>query len=518
MTIKKDLIKNHNIKFNTQTDSEVIVQLISFNYSIVQDVKKAIELSLFKLKGTWSLVIMSKYENNKLYCATHGSPLLVGFSNDFIMISSEQTGFYTFVDNYICLENNDLVVLEKNNNIIEFNDIHKYNIKQVNIDLTYSKLSHEPYPYWMIKEIYEQSDSAIRALGQDSHISTNLSEHVLNIERILDHSNVKLDSLQYHINSLKNIDNLILLGCGTSLHAGNYSIKTIKTISGFNTVQIFDASEFTSLDIPLFGKTGLILLSQSGETKDLHRCITIAKNYNLFMIGVINVVDSLIAREVTCCVYLNAGREVAVASTKSFMSQVIVLHLIAIWFSQIRNINELNRINIIDSLTKLPYDIKNTTNLVHASCKNIASILYNKKNIFILGKHSSEFIAKEGALKIKEVGYINTDGYSSSSLKHGGYAIIEKDFPIIIISPNDDNFSKNNIIIEEIKSRNAFIIGISDSQLNEMCDIFIKIPTNNTFSSLLSVIPLQLISYEIALIKKHNPDYPRNLSKCVSTD
>lgn len=504
MNLKEELIRDHHIEFQSQTDTEVIVQLLSVYYDKLKNLKEAIKLTLSRLEGTWGLVILCKDEPNKLYCARHGSPLLIGFCDDYMMISSEQSGFCKFVNNYICLKNNDLIVLEKNddNGKIDMSNIHEYEFREITIGST--EISPYPYKHWTIKEIYEQYEASLRAMGMGG--------------RIYNEKQVKLGGLNSYINYLKNIDHLIVLGCGTSYNAGYHSLNIFKQISGFDTVQIFDAAEFTQYDIPKNGKTALLMLSQSGETKDLHRCIEFGKDKGLFMVGVINVVDSLIAREVNCGVYLNAGREVGVASTKAFTSQVIVLYLIAIWFAQIRLINEVKRYKIIEDLRRLPLDIKNTIHNTHHICKEIAKYLLNQQSVFILGKGKSESIAKEGALKIKEIGYIHAESYSSSSLKHGPYSLIIEGTPIIIISPNDEHFKRNNNIIEETSSRFGYIIGISDKKLNNKCSIQIKIPSNNTFTSMLATIPLQLIAYELALLKGHNSDFPRNLSKCVSTD
>jgi len=500
--LKQDLINNFNITFNSQTDSEVIVNLISVYYNQTKNVYDAIKLTLSKLEGTWGLVILSTETPDRIYCARHGSPLLIGLCDNYAMISSEQSGFFKFVKNYICLEDNDIIILKKNNDKVEFINNKQYEIKNINIDI--GSTTPSPYKHWTLKEINEQPDSCLRAVGMGG--------------RIINEMEVKLGGLINHKDYLIDTTNLILLGCGTSYHAGLYALSVFKEISGFNTVQLYDGAEFNKFDIPTIGKTSLILLSQSGETKDLHHCIKIAKENNLYMIGVVNVVDSLIAREVDCGVYLNAGREVAVASTKAFTSQVIVLYLIALWFSQIRNINLSKRVKIINSLHRLPIDIKNTIDMVDTICDKIASYLLNKNNLFILGKGISYSVAKEGSLKIKEIGYIHAEGYSSSALKHGPYSLIEDGTPIILINPNDEYFNKNNGIAEEVKSRNAYLIGISDIKLNKKYDITIEIPKNNIFCPLLANIPLQLIAYKLACLKNINPDQPRNLAKTVTVD
>ena len=447
--LKKELIGNYDITFNSETDTEVIVNLISVYYDQTNDVRCAIEKALSRLEGTWGLVIIYKNDPTKLYCARHGSPLLVGFGDNCTFISSEQSGFCKYAKKYICLNNHDIVIIEKGKN--GFENMQNYGIREVALNANIN-LTPDPYNHWTIKEIYEQYESSYRALGYSG--------------RIVNNKYVKLGGLHDHEDFLKTVDNLILLGCGTSYNSGLYIIGKMKEISGFNTVNIFDGADFSIYDIPKNGKTALLLISQSGETKDLHRCLDIAKEYGIFTIGVINVVDSLIAREVNCGVYLNASPELGVASTKAFTSQIIVLHLIAVWFAQIRNINELNRQEIIKDLVKLPIDIKNTIESSHNMCKDIAKYLLNKNSLFILGKGNCESVAKEGALKIKEIGYLHAEGYSSSSLKHGTYALITDNFPIIMNIPNDIHLTRNIGIANELLFRNTFLICVSDIDID----------------------------------------------------
>jgi len=297
-----------------------------------------------------------------------------------------------------------------------------------------------------------------------------------------------------------------------------YCLNVFKRLCNFNTVQLYDASEFTEYDIPQnHNKVALVMLSQSGETRDLYKIVELAKEKGIMMIGIVNVVDSLIAREVTCGIYLNAGREVAVASTKCFSSQVIVLNLLALFFSQIQNINRFKRSNIIMELRTLPTNIKGLLHMDHKYINQVASYLVDKSSVFILGKGNGESAAKEGALKLKEIGYIHAEGYSSSSLKHGPFALIEEGTPIIIISPTDEHNSKNRSVIEEVKSRGAYVILIGDKKLDK-CDIFIKVPNNTLYTNLLAVIVLQFIAFKLSVLKNNNSDYPRNLAKTCVTD
>ena len=484
--------------FKSETDTEVIVNLLEYNFERL-DYKKVnkelihfiIKKTLEELEGSWGLVIMCSKLPDHLFVVRKGSPLLVSLDASNIIVTSERSGFLNKVNNYISLENNDICIISEKDGIetnLQYSPI-------TNI-LEKFELTPDPYKYWLQKEINDQRISSLSAINLGG--------------RLLDEV-VKLGGLECKKELLKNIDNIILLGCGTSYFAGSIGTNYLKTLCNFNTVQIFDGAEFKENDIPKKGNTAFILLSQSGETKDLHRCISIGRKANAILIGIINVVDSMIPRETDCGVYLNAGREVSVASTKSFTSQVIILAMVAIWFSQIQGVNNNLRLTYIKDLRRLhlnidkclQQDITHLIKLFQQSC-------------FILGKENCEFIAKEGALKIKEVSYIHAEGYSTSSLKHGPFALLEPKFPVILCAPKNENYDKVMNAYEEIKARGAEIIMITDSETEFKNKI--KIPNNNTFNDLLCIIPLQMLALELSISKNINPDIPRNLAKVVTVE
>jgi len=496
----KLMLQNEGIEFKSQTDTDVIVNLLAFNNKNSDNFVNSIKKTLSMMSGTWGLAIMNLDCPNKLYCVRHGSPLLVSQNNDMIVISSEQSGFHGLVNNYFILDSNDICIITKKDNKIEVDTEKKYDLQDTltsNFDL-----SPDPYPHWTIKEINEQFDASLRAISLGG--------------RLLDDNKVRLGGLEDNKEVLKRIDNLIFLACGTSYHAALCGIHYFKDLCNFNTMHIIDGAEFTEKDIPKFGNTALVMLSQSGETKDLHRCIDIGKDRDLFMIGVINVVDSMIAREANCGCYLNAGREVGVASTKSFTNQVILLSMMAVWFSQIHNKNSNKRKDYINCLRKLPYDIKKTIDISNKN-KDMMVNLLNKSSLFVLGKGKSESIAKEGALKIKEITYIHAEGYSGSALKHGPFALLDENLPVILIAPNNEHYSKMNNAYEEIKSRYAPVLFITDDSKCSY-DNKVVIPENKIYSDLLSVIPLQIAAYYISIERGLNPDMPKNLAKCVTVE
>lgn len=499
----KNTLINEGYTFFSQTDTEVIVNLIEYNYNLTNDVYESIKKTISELRGTYGLIIQSVIEPNKLYCVRNGSPLLIGQDEDKTIIVSEQSGFCNMVNNYITLKNDDICIIERTDKNINISTKHIYLKK--NLIVTNYALSPEPYKHWTIKEIFEQPDVVLNSINKGG--------------RIKNKSEVKLGGLEEYYDLLKNINNIIILGCGTSYFAGLYGMNYFKKICNFNTVQTFDGAELNNYDIPKIGNTAFILISQSGETKDLHRCIEIAKNNNIITIGIINVVDSLIAREVDCGIYCNAGKEVGVASTKAFTSQVVCLSMAAIWFANLQNINEKKRIKMVNDLRNLSNDIKITLD----SCNDVVKELSKKiscSSMFLLGKGNDECIAKEGSLKIKEISYIHSEGYSSSSLKHGPFALLDEKLPVIILNLDQTQNSKTINCYQEVNSRNSPIIFITNN-INAItdpnCDV-IFVPENKSYASLLGIIPLQLLAYYLSINKGINPDKPKNLAKVVTVE
>jgi glucosamine--fructose-6-phosphate aminotransferase (isomerizing) len=315
------------------------------------------------------------------------------------------------------------------------------------------------------------------------------------------------------------IDHLFILGCGTSYYAGLYSTRILQKIGGFKSVKVINPYNFESFMIPKTGKTGLLLLSQSGETKDLMNCLTIAKKHDLYTIGIVNTVGSTISREANSTLYIGVGKEVAVASTKSFTSQITMVYILTAWYSQERGVHHDERKSMVDDLRLLPKCISNTILETESACKQVASDIHDKQTVFMLGKGGSESIAMEGCLKWKEIGYIHASGYNSSALRHGPFALLTPETPVVLLNPSNCYHGKNNIIALEVASRYSPVIGISDVPLDtSLYSNQIRIRKNNSFSDLLSVLPLQLISYYIAIEKGHSPDFPRNLAKTITVD
>jgi glucosamine--fructose-6-phosphate aminotransferase (isomerizing) len=499
--LKKMLLDN-NYTFYSDTDTEVIVNLISFFYknnNIIHSINETIKL----LRGTYGLIILSIDNPDNIYCIRQGSPILIGYNDDVAIITSEQSGFCKLVNNYIVIDNNDLCVISNINNTININTNSEYKLKD--IKLGNYELSPYPYKHWTLKEIFEQPYSINSSLNFGGRIKNDYE--------------VKLGGVENYTELLIDIEHIIFLGCGTSYHAGLYATSIFKNICDFTTVSAFDGGDFTENDIPKKGKTAFILISQSGETKDLHRIIKIANDNNIITIGIINVVDSLIAREVLCGIYCNSGKETAVASTKAFTSMIICMSLLAVWFAQKKNINLLKRKQIINDLRNLSDQFTKCIRYCDDKLKNI-TFNTDDNNMFILGKGTDEYISYEGALKIKEIAYIHAEGYSASSLKHGPFALLDENMNVILLDCADYHDKIRNCY-EEVKSRYAKILLISNNEkINH--ENKIMIPYDKTFGSLLAVIPLQLIAYYSSINNTKypniNPDLPKNLAKVVTVE
>ncbi len=490
---------HHHYTFSSQTDTEVIANLLQFNSSQSSSTFETIQQTIKMIQGTYGLIIQHIDEPETLYCVRNGSPLLVGKNEDRVIVTSEQSGFCNMINQYITLQNDDICIISRNEHGIDIKTEFDYLKRKVihnNHELT-------PYPFehWTIKEIHEQPNIVLHAMNKGG--------------RIKNQKEVKLGGLEQYIDTLRNVENIILLGCGTSYFASLYGMYFLKQMSNMNTIQVFDGAEFQEYDIPKKGLSAFVFVSQSGETKDLYRCIEIARKHSIPTIGIINVVDSLIAREVDCGIYCNAGKEVGVASTKAFVSQVVCLSLLSIWFAQIHDIHEKKRNRMILDLQNLSNDIKITIESCQENVRNWVEKI-SEKNMFLLGKGTDEYVAKEGALKIKEISYIHAEGYSSSSLKHGPFALLDESFPVLLFNLDQDHSSKTMNCYEEVKSRHAPIYMISNQ--NHNIENLIQVPYNRSYSSLLGLIPVQLFAYYQSVKRGMNPDKPKNLAKVVTVE
>ncbi|XP_026191154.1 uncharacterized protein LOC34622859 [Cyclospora cayetanensis] len=498
--LKKDLISK-GCEFLTQTDTEVIANLIGHHLDEGLCFEDAVAESVSQLQGTWGLCVIHKDYPDRIVLARNGSPLLVGSSDGQVFIASEPAALARHTSQYLMLQDGEIAIVTSRgiDQLLESRDVHRISTETVEI-------SPDPFPHWTLKEIYEQPQSLARALNYGG--------------RIMAHGNrVKLGGLDQNTDLLA-IKNLLLAGCGTSLYAGMYGEQLMQWLACFDQVRAVDATELEQHSLPKHD-AGILLLSQSGETLDTIRACQVADEHGVRKFSIVNSVGSLLARMTSCGVYLNAGREVAVASTKAFTSQVTVLALVSSWFWQnLRSEEYPDRCNaLLDALHRLPVYAGMTLNC-HSTCKRIAEKLKDAQTLFVLGKGFGYPVALEGALKIKEISYIHAEGFAGGALKHGPFALIDdqKRTPVIMIVLADQHAALMINAAQQVKARGAYLVCITDipELVQDVADDYIVVPSNGPLTALLSAIPLQLLAYELSVGKSINPDKPRGLAKTVT--
>lgn len=505
--------------FTSQTDTEVIVKLIGKYYMEgnkekqgSMSLKEATEIALDRCVGTWGLAIVCTDKPDEMVVARNGSPLVIGMGADRTFIASETSAFNRYTKSFISMKDGEIGVLHADGRTLDLSRKQLAPDQQV-------KLSPEPYPHWTIKELMEQPEAIA---------------HSLNFGGRMSNDRVILSGLDLNEDKMSKIKHMTLSACGTSLNAAKYGERLMKQLGSFDSVAALDAAETETKDFPCMDKTqstGLIVVSQSGETKDVHRVVVNAMKEEITALSVVNAVGSLIARTTNLGVYCNAGRENAVASTKAFTTQVTVLALIAIWFRECRDrfagvTHNVEAQRVKDALMRLPITMGITMKTCRKQCKEIAERLKDKEHCFVLGKGFAEPVAYEGALKIKEMCYLHAEGYSGGALKHGPFALIDDATgkfgatPIIMFILDDQHAHHMISAAEEVKARGAELIIITDnpSLVRDLGVDPIVIPRNGHMTALTGVIPLQLIAYELALLRGINPDTPRNLAKAVTVD
>ena len=520
----KEFLQFKNYNFYSDTDSEVIANLIEYYIIIMEcNIEEALNKALSQLEGTWALVIIYTKQLDTYYVTRKGSPLLLGYSNDFIICTSETNGFAGLITDYIPLKDNNIIKISNtnysnlnspnsNNNSEQINDLTNYTIKKVCHETIIENKGY--YSHWMIKEIMEQSETIQKAYNYGGRINNNI---------------IKLGGLDNIHNIINYIEFVYIIGCGTSYYAALIGEHYLNETKKFVCVKSVNACEFNENILPNiknFSTTLCIFLSQSGETMDVYNCLKICKAKNCITLGIINKVDSLIAREVYCGIYINAGTEISVASTKSFTSMLIVLSLLSMWFV---NNDYYNNITKIDAMRVLPNSVNQLTHditFMKKICELKDFILVNSfTSIFILGKDKLYPIACEGALKIKEVCYIHSEGFSACSLKHGPFALLDTtNLTLLLIDYNnskDYNHLKSTYYEIIARETNIFIITNSSNVVDELKlkeDKYIVLLNLDYYNEILYIITLQKLAYEISVSKHINPDKPRNLAKVVSVE
>ena len=501
-TLSEALVKE-NHKIVSDTDTEIIVHLIE-HFHKTETLLDSVTNALAMVEGAYGIVVMSRKEPGRLIAARNGSPLILGIGDDEMIIASDASAIVEHTRKVIYLEDNELVEMRADG--YRTYDLNKNKIeKSVEaIDWDIAAIEKEGFDYFMLKEIHEQVETIKNAYRG---------------RIILDDGNVRLDGLGLSPNDLQSIKKIIFIACGTSWHAGligEYLIEEYARIP----VEVEYASEFRYRKPVLNDGDLVITISQSGETADTLAALRESKMMGRTVLGITNVVGSTIARESDGGVYIHAGPEVGVASTKAFTSQITVLILLTVLLSRNRIMSSSKAKVILEALQKIPEQVRKIIN--SDNIKDIAKKYKDSSNFLYLGRGIQFPVALEGALKLKEISYIHAEGYPAAEMKHGPIALIDENMPVVFIALKNDVYEKVISNMEEVKARSGKIIAIAsegDVLIKKYADEVIYIPeVERILSPLLTVIPLQLLSYHIALLRGCNVDQPRNLAKSVTVE
>ncbi|MFW5959708.1 MAG: glutamine--fructose-6-phosphate transaminase (isomerizing) [Chitinivibrionales bacterium] len=501
--IKQALIKKGK-KFSSETDSEVIASLIAEHHKELP-LADAVKKTVRELKGAYGIAVISYKEPGTIIGAKQGSPLVLGIGENEYILASDASAIVKKTKKVIYLEDNNIAVLTPEDyTITTVEDKHvDHEIQTLEFDA--EKLAKGTFEHFMLKEIFEQPES----------IANSMRGRLIKEEGVS-----HLGGLNLVQSELRRIKRIIILACGTSWHAGITGEYMIEDLAGI-PVEVEYASEFRYRN-PIIGPdTIIIAISQSGETADTLAAVKEASRRGATVLGICNVVGSSIARTTHGGVYLHAGPEIGVASTKAFTSQITVLALLTLSLGRMRRISHSKGMEICNSLDRIPSQIQEILDQ-NGTVKSIAELYHNKNNFLFLGRSYNYPVALEGALKLKEISYIHAEGYPAAEMKHGPIALIEPDMPTVIIALKDSVYDKILSNMEEIKARGGKIIAIAnmdDNEIERYADHVIRIPvTLPVLSPFLSVIPLQLLAYHIAAIRGCEIDQPRNLAKSVTVE
>ena len=510
-TLKKELI-SRGYSFHSDTDTEVLINLIE-EIKTQENCKlgKAVQLALQQVVGAYAILVFDKEKPDELVIAKLGSPIAIGVGqdNDEFFIASDATPFIEYTKNAIYLEDGEMAVvkLARDIRIRKINDDTLVeDVKIQELQLSLEQIEKGGYDHFMLKEIHEQP-SAIT----DTYRGRLVANKGI----------IKISGFDDNMERFLNADRIIIVACGTSWHAGlvaEYLFEDIARIP----VEVEYGSEFRYRNPIITEKDVIIAVSQSGETADTLAAIKLAKSKGAFVFGICNVVGSSIAREVHAGAYTHAGPEIGVASTKAFTTQITLLSLLALKLGKTKgNIATPNFQAYLQELVLIPNKVERLLK-EDEHIKSIASIYKSVSNFLYLGRGYNFPVALEGALKLKEISYIHAEGYPAAEMKHGPIALIDENMPVVVIATSKGHYDKVVSNIQEIKARKGQLIAIvtkGDKTVKDIADHIIEIPeTLEAFTPLLTTIPLQLLSYHIAVMRGCNVDQPRNLAKSVTVE
>lgn len=502
-TLKKFLEKEGHV-FKSETDTEVLAHLIEKFYS--GDLKKAVQKTLKKVVGSFGLVVMDK-QGKELIVARCGSPIIIGIGEDEYFVASDISAIIEHTKKVIYLEDNEIACINGGCEITSLDNI-TLDKETIEIEMNLEEIEKQGYKHFMLKEIHEQPETIKQAI----------------LGRIdFENNTAKLGGINLTTEQIKNIKRIIIVACGTSWHCGlvaKFSMEGFLRIP----VEVDYASEFRYRNPIIDNNTLVIAISQSGETADTLAAVREAKKKGAKVIGIVNVVGSTIARECDGGIYIRAGPEIGVASTKAFTSQLVCLNLLTLYIGRIiESIDDSAAKKLINNLLELPQIVRGELKKDNENkIKEIAKEYFTCKNALYLGRGINYPIALEGALKLKEISYIHAEGYPAAEMKHGPIALIDEGLPVVVIANSDLNYEKVLSNIHEAKARGARIIALAtqgDEEIEKLCNHVIFVPSICTnLTPFVNVIPMQLLAYYIADLKNCPIDQPRNLAKSVTVE
>lgn len=507
-SLRKELLKR-GFTFKSETDTEVLINLIE-DVKQKENVKlgKAVQIALNQVIGAYSIAVFDKNKPDEIVIARLGSPLAIGIGDDEFFIASDATPFLEYTKNAIYLEDEEMAIVRwhKEVKIRKIKDDSLVNPYIQELQMNLEEIEKGGYEHFMLKEIFEQPHAI-----KDTYRGRLPSKDGI----------IKMAGVDDNIDKFLNAKRIIIVACGTSWHAGLVSEYIFEDLTRI-PVEVEYASEFRYRN-PIINENDVVIaISQSGETADTLAAIKLAKSRGAFVFGICNVVGSSIARETNAGAYTHAGPEIGVASTKAFTTQITVLSLIALKLAkELGTISNSDYLLNLKELELIPGKVEKALQS-DDHIKTIADIYKNAKNCLYLGRGYNFPVALEGALKLKEISYIHAEGYPAAEMKHGPIALIDENMPIMVIATKKGHYEKIVSNIQEIKSRKGQIIGIvteGDTNVRELADHVIEVPETVEFlTPLLTTIPLQLLSYHIAVMLGRNVDQPRNLAKSVTVE
>ncbi|MGL6076497.1 MAG: glutamine--fructose-6-phosphate transaminase (isomerizing) [Fimbriiglobus sp.] len=501
----KHSLQEKGVEFKSETDTEVIAHLVGHYYT--DDLLSAVKAALLHLKGTYGLAAISKKEPGVIVGARLGSPLVIGIGPDGNYLASDANALAGFANQVVYLNDRQICQLDSESWVIRNQDMDTVDVPLQDIQhfLGIGDAELNGYPHFMLKEIYEQPETIANAM-RGRLDDTDATAHF---------GGLNLDARQ-----LRTIDRVLMTACGTSYHAGMVGEYLFEELARM-PVEVEYASELRYRNPPMDHHTIMLAITQSGETADTLAALRESKRMGHTTLAICNVVGSSIAREADGGVYLHAGPEIGVASTKAFTSQTVTLAMLALYFGRMRHLSHQQGTQIIADLRRLPEIVRETLQC-HNHVKTIAQKYVDARNMLYLGRQYLYPVALEGALKLKEISYIHAEGYPAAEMKHGPIALVDAETPSVFLVPRGNVFDKVMSNMQEIKARGGPVIAIcsqNDKEVGYLADDVIAIPDVPEYLQPIVVsIPLQLLAYEIALLRGCDVDKPRNLAKSVTVE